>query len=65
VLYLLAKRLFIFSDQLSKTHAGFVAHTIGAVPAVVIGGFGTIAVAAIWAWTFPGLRTARKLEKAG
>jgi MFS family permease len=52
------------SNQLGEARAGFVAHTIGAVPAVVIGGFGTIAVAAIWAWKFPGLRTARKLEKA-
>jgi MFS family permease len=51
------------SNQLGEARAGFMAHLIGPVPAVVIGGFGTVAVAAAWAWLFPGLRTARKLEK--
>ncbi|HXM45254.1 MAG TPA: hypothetical protein VN924_28720 [Bryobacteraceae bacterium] len=27
-----------------------------AVPAVVLGGLGTIAVVALWAWRFPALR---------
>jgi len=35
---------------------------IGAVPAVVIGGVGAIAVAGIWAWMFPTLRNARRLD---
>jgi MFS family permease len=51
------------SNQLGEARAGFAAAAMGAVPAVVIGGLGTIAVAGIWAWAFPGLRTARKLEK--
>ena len=50
------------SNQLGEARAGFAAALMGAVPAVVIGGFGTIAIAGIWAWAFPGLRTARKLE---
>ena len=50
------------SNQLGEARAGFAAAIMGAVPAVVIGGFGTIAVAGIWGWLFPGLRNARKLE---
>jgi MFS family permease len=49
------------SNQLGEARAGFVAAAIGAVPAVVIGGFGTIAVAVAWAWMFPQLRNARHL----
>jgi xanthine/uracil permease len=33
-----------------------MAHFFGAVPAVVIGGVGTLAVAVIWALGFPQLR---------
>ncbi len=49
------------SNQLGEARAGFVAAALGAVPAVVIGGFGTLAVAGLWAWMFPSLRTAREL----
>ncbi len=44
------------SNELGEFRAGTMAHWIGAVPAVVIGGFGTLAVAAIWALGFPQLR---------
>jgi len=49
------------SNQLGEARAGYVAWFIGAVPAVVIGGFGTVAVAVIWAWAFPKLRDQRYL----
>ena len=49
------------SNQLGEARAGFVAAAIGAVPAVVIGGFGTIIVAGAWSYMFPKLRDARKL----
>jgi MFS family permease len=49
------------SNQLGEARAGFVAAALGAVPAVVIGGFGTIGVAALWAYMFPKLRDQRKL----
>ena len=53
------------SNQLGEARAGFVAAWIGAVPAVIIGGLGTVAVAAIWSILFPKLRDARSLnEKA-
>jgi MFS family permease len=50
------------SNQLGEARAGFAAALMGAVPAVVIGGFGTMIVAGLWARMFPALRTARKLE---
>jgi xanthine/uracil permease len=39
-----------------------MAHVIGAVPAVVLGGIGTLAVAVIWALGFPQLRNIDSLE---
>lgn len=50
------------SNQLGEARAGFAAAFFGAVPAAVLGGFGTIAIAAVWAMLFPKLRDARKLE---
>jgi hypothetical protein len=35
---------------------------MGAVPAVVLGGAGAIVVAGAWAWMFPQLRKARRLD---
>ena len=51
------------SNQLGEARAGFVAAAIGAVPAVVIGGFGTLAIAGLWAWWFPQLRDQRYLSR--
>ncbi len=50
------------SNQLGEARAGFAAAWMGAVPAVVIGGFGTVAIAAIWSVLFPKLRNARSLS---
>jgi MFS family permease len=49
------------SNELGEFRAGTVAALIGLVPAVVIGGIGTVLVAAIWAWKFPELRKVRTL----
>jgi len=49
------------SNQLGEARAGFVAAFIGAVPAAVIGGVGTMIVAGAWSYMFPKLRNARKL----
>jgi MFS family permease len=51
------------SNELGEFRAGTVAHFLGPVPAVVIGGFGAIAVAAIWSQIFPGLREQRTLDR--
>jgi hypothetical protein len=44
------------SNELGEFRAGTMAHYFGAIPAVVIGGIGTLAVAVIWAAGFPQLR---------
>ncbi|MBY3120275.1 MFS transporter [Rhizobium laguerreae] len=44
------------SNELGEFRAGTMAALFGAVPAVVIGGVGTLVVAAIWASSFPKLR---------
>ena len=51
------------SNELGEFRAGTVAALIGVVPAVVVGGVGTLAVAGIWAWAFPMLRQARRLDR--
>ena len=50
------------SNELGAFRAGTVAAFIGVVPAVVIGGIGTVAVAAIWSQLFPQLRRASRLD---
>lgn len=50
------------SNELGEFRAGTMASLIGAVPAVVVGGVGTLAVALIWAFTFPKLRRIDSLE---
>ncbi|GGH33810.1 MFS transporter [Alsobacter metallidurans] len=43
------------SNELGEFESGVVAAAIGAVPAVVVGGVGTVVVAVLWARLFPGL----------
>jgi MFS family permease len=50
------------SNELGEFRAGMSAAVFGAVSAVVIGGAGTVAVAALWARMFPDLRRARHLD---
>ena len=50
------------SNELGEFRAGTVAHFIGPVAAVVVGGVGAIAVAVIWSRLFPGLRDQRALD---
>ena len=50
------------SNQLGEFRAGLVASTIGAVPAVVLGGAMTMLFALTWMRLFPQLRGIRKLE---
>jgi len=51
------------SNELGEFRAGTVASLIGPVPAVVIGGFGSILIAVIWSRVFPGLREQKTLDK--
>jgi hypothetical protein len=54
--------LFIgVSNELGEFESGLTAHWFGTVPAVVLGGVGTLVVIAMWAWRFPELRHADQL----
>ncbi len=54
--------LFIgVSNEFGEFESGLTAHWFGTVPAVVLGGVGTLVVIAIWAWKFPELRNANQL----
>jgi MFS family permease len=49
------------SNELGEFESGLTAQWLGAVPAVVLGGIGTVLVVGLWAWMFPELRKADKL----
>lgn len=51
------------SNQLGEFESGLVASLFGAMPAVLIGGAGTIAVALIWMKLFPDIRRIGVLER--
>ena len=51
------------SNQLGAFESGALAALVGAVPSVLIGGVGTIAVAAIWMALFPELWRLRRFEE--
>lgn len=50
------------SNELGEFESGVTAQWLGAVPAVVLGGIGTLVVVAIWVWKFPELRRVNRLE---
>jgi MFS family permease len=57
--------LFIgVSNELGGFESGVTAQWFGTVPAVIIGGVGTLVVIAVWAWLFPELRKANQLTAA-
>jgi MFS family permease len=51
------------SNELGEFESGLVAQYLGAVPAVVLGGAGTILVTVFWAYLFPQLRKADSLTR--
>ena len=50
------------SNQLGQFESGITAALFGTVPAAVLGGVGTIAIALLWMKLFPTLRNVEKLE---
>jgi MFS family permease len=50
------------SNQLGQFESGVTAALFGAVPAAVLGGVGTIAIALLWMKLFPSLRKVERLE---
>jgi MFS family permease len=53
------------SNELGEFESGVVAAVIGTVASVVVGGVGTLLVAALWAWWFPALRERDRLLTQG
>src|ERR1700677_2856043 len=51
------------SNEFDKFESGLTAQWFETVPAVVLGGVGTLLVIAIWAWMFPELRRAGPLDE--
>jgi MFS family permease len=49
------------SNEVGQFESGITAQWFGAVPAVVLGGLGTVAIVIAWAWLFPELRRVDKL----
>lgn len=50
------------SNELGEVESGAAAWLLGPVGAAVFGGVGAMAVTAVWAWLFPDLRKADRLE---
>ena len=50
------------SNQLGQFESGLTAALLGAMPAALLGGVGTVLVALLWMKLFPALRTLERLE---
>ena len=50
------------SNELGEFESGVAARLLGPVGAALFGGLGTLAVTGIWAWGFPALRRADRLD---
>ena len=50
------------SNEVGQFESGVTAQWFGAVPAVILGGAGTIAVVLVWNWLFPELRRVDRLS---
>lgn len=50
------------SNELGEAESGFLAALMGPVASVVLGGAGSVVVAAVWSRMFPELRAARKFD---
>jgi hypothetical protein len=51
------------SNELGEFRSGITAGALGTVPAVVVGGVGTIVVVLLWMWLFPPLRRVDKFSE--
>ena len=49
------------SNEVGQFESGITAQWFGTVPAVILGGAGTIAIVVVWAWLFPALRRVDEL----
>ncbi len=51
------------SNELGEMESGLTADWFGAVPAVLLGGLGSLVILAVWFWRFPELRAVDRLEE--
>ena len=51
------------SNEVGQFESGITAQWLGTIPAVVLGGIGTIAIVTLWAWLFPSLREVDQLTE--
>jgi MFS family permease len=49
------------SNELGEFESGVTAAWFGTIPAVVLGGLGTLGIVAVWMWLFPPLRKVDRL----
>jgi MFS family permease len=49
------------SNEFGQFESGLTAQWFGTVPAVILGGVGTVVVTVLWAWLFPDLRRTDRL----
>ena len=49
------------SNEIGQFESGITAQWLGAVPAVVLGGLGTMLIVLVWSWIFPDLRRLDRL----
>ena len=49
------------SNEFGEFESGVTAQWLGLIPAVVLGGVGTLAIVGLWAWLFPDLRKTERL----
>jgi len=50
------------SNEVGQFESGLTAQWFGTVPAVVLGGAGTIGIVLLWTWLFPALRRVDELK---
>jgi len=53
------------SNEFGQFESGVTAQWFGTVPAVILGGVGTLVVIVLWTWWFPELRNAGDLQGIG
>jgi hypothetical protein len=53
------------SAELGEFETGVVARVLGPVGAAIFGGLGSLVVTGVWAWRFPELRRADRIDEAG
>jgi hypothetical protein len=44
------------SNEFGEFESGITAQWLGTVPAIIVGGLGTLVIVSLWAWLFPELR---------